>query len=266
MARIDTPNGFLEYESTGRGPAVVMSPGLAGLSSFWSRQAEALSRTHRVIAYDHLGCGKSQLDPAPVSIETMSRDLLALMDALGLERASIVGHSTGGAICQYLAAHAPERLDRIVISCSWTAADSYMRTLFHIRRRVLDTCGAEDYGLAGALFLYPPRHLHENPALSQPKTPANPALFAQTMKSRIDAIMRFDSRPLLSQIKAPTLVIGAEDDTLTPAYFSRELASSIAGAELELLSYGGHSCPVVSPGPYNEALLAFLGNSAPAQS
>lgn len=258
MARIDLPHTFLDYQVRGSGPPVVLSPGLAGLSSFWAKQVEVLSAKFKVITYDHRGCGKSDLEPAAVSIETMAQDLLALLDALGIERASIAGHSTGGAICQHLAAHASERLEKIIVSCSWTAADAYMRTLFHIRRGVLENCGVDDFSRVGALFLYPPRYLHERPELLAPRRIENPAQFTDTMKRRIEAILRFDSRAYLQRIGVPTLVIGASDDALTPGYFSEELASLIPDSKLALLAYGGHYCPVVSTREYNTALMDFL--------
>ncbi|MFA7666731.1 MAG: alpha/beta hydrolase [Burkholderiaceae bacterium] len=264
MARIELPYTWLEYSETGHGEPLVLSPGLAGRSAFWSNQLAALASRYRVITYDHRGCGASDPAPAPVSVATMAQDLLALLDALGLERASVIGHSTGGAICQHLAVHAPERLDRIVLSCSWTARDAYMRSLFHVRKRVLESCGLDDYGTIGSLFLYPPRHLHEHPELLEPKAHPDPEAFIQTMSRRIDAILAFDCRADLGRIRVPTLVIGAVDDTLTPAYFSRELAERIPDARLVLLPYGGHYCPVVQPARYNAALLDFLQGPAPA--
>ncbi len=258
MPRIELPDTYLEAEVVGQGPAIILSPGLAGLRSFWSAQVPALSAHYRVVTYDHRGCGRSKRDVVEVSVESMAADLLAVLDALDIERATLLGHSTGGAIGQYLAAHHPDRLTGLVLSCSWPASNPYFARLLDFRKRVLEVMGTADYGLIGSFFLYPPRHLAEHPELLAPKAIDHPELFAQTSRRRIEAILRFDSRTYLSRVRVPTLIIGAADDMLTPPFFAHELAQLIKGSELTLLSYGGHSCPVTATEEYNARLLHFL--------
>ncbi len=82
--------------------------------------------------------------------------------------------------------------------------------------------------------------------------------------ARIDAITRFDRRRDLSRIAVPTLIVGCEDDMVTPAYFSRELAKRIPGARLEMLPNGGHSCYQTRIPEWNRIVLKFL-RSLPKQ-
>lgn len=259
MPRIELPDTYLEAEITGQGAAIILSPGLAGLGSFWSRQVPVLSARYKIVTYDHRGCGRSNREVVEVSVEAMAADLLALLDALDIERATLLGHSTGGAIGQYLAAHHPDRLTGLILSCSWPASNPYFARLLDFRKRVLEVMGTADYGLIGSFLLYPPRHLAEHPELFDPKVIDHPELFAQTSRRRIEAILRFDSRAYLSRVRVPTLVIGAADDMLTPPFFAHELARHIIGSELSLLSYGGHSCPVTATEEYNARLMEFLG-------
>lgn len=262
MSRVELPDTYLEAEVVGEGETVVLSPGLAGLGSFWSKQVPALSANYKVVTYDHRGCGRSKRDIVAVSVESMAADLLALLDALGIERAALVGHSTGGAIGQYLAAHHPDRLTGLVLSCSWPASNIYFVRLLDFRKRVLEVMGVGDYGLIGSFFLYPPRYLAEHPELLGPKVIDHAELFMETSRRRIEAILEFDSRPYLGSVRMPTLIIGAVDDMLTPQFFAQELARSITGAEITLLPYGGHSCPVTATDEYNAVLLRFLGRLA----
>src|SRR3989338_4146734 len=84
----------------------------------------------------------------------MSRDALAVMDAAEVDRAVVVGHSTGGAIAQYLAAHFPARVSAIVLSATWSHADAYFRALFETRADVLRHGGLGDYQRLGRLLCF----------------------------------------------------------------------------------------------------------------
>ena len=76
--------------------------------------------------------------------------------------------------------------------------------------------------------------------------------------SRIDAILRHDRRARLGEIRVPTLVIVAQDDIITPRFYSDELASRMPGAKLVVLDTGGHVAPVAAADSYNRAVGAFL--------
>ena len=78
------------------------------------------------------------------------------------------------------------------------------------------------------------------------------------LASRIDAIVRFDRRARLGEIRCPTLVVVAGDDALTPPFYSEELASRIPGAKLVVLPTGGHFAPALQPEEYNAAVGGFL--------
>jgi len=81
---------------------------------------------------------------------------------------------------------------------------------------------------------------------------------AEVLASRIDAIMRFDRRARLGEIRCPTLVVVAADDMLTPLHYSEELAARIPGAQLAVLDTGGHFAPSLVPDEYNAAVGKFL--------
>ena len=260
MSTISLGDAELYYEETGRGAPLLLVPGLSGRGSFWASQAADFSRDFRVVVHDHRGTGRSTHSRIRYSVEQMAADVLRLMDALGIDSAHLVGHSTGGAIGQVMAMEHPHRLRSLVLSATWAGPDPYFRRLFESRKGVLLTQGVEAYLQASALFMSPPAWISANDALltSQHAAALAEAAPAEVTASRIDAILRHDRRARLGEIRAPTLVIVAQDDAITPRFYSDELASRIPGAKLSVLDSGGHAAPVTRSDAYNAAVGAFL--------
>jgi aminoacrylate hydrolase len=260
MPTIKVGQDDLYYEVHGDGPPLMLVTGLNGVASFWVKQLPVLARDFRVILHDHRGTGQSTHSRMTYSVDQMAQDALALMDALKVDSAHYAGHSTGGAIGQTLALDHPARIRSLVLSATWAGPDPYFRRLFESRKAILLAQGQEAYMRASILALAPPRWVSENDAAiaeqqRQQLTTASPV---EVQASRIDAIVRFDRRARLGAIHCPTLVIVAQDDMVTPRFYSDELAAKIPGAKLVVLEYGGHFAPVVVPDAYNEAVAGFL--------
>jgi aminoacrylate hydrolase len=237
---------------------VVLAAGLGGVARFWEAQRVSLLERFTVVTYDHRGSGQSVLSPPPYSIDGMAEDVLALVDYLGFASVRFVGHSTGGAIGQCLAARTPDRINQLVLSASWSHCDAYFRRLFTLRRDLLTQTGSDMYQRLATLLLYPPdwilAHDDEIANESVSKDPIDPLILA----AKIDALLAFDGRSLLSSIRCPTLVVAARDDATIPVYFARALSESISGARLSILDSGGHYCPVSRAQQYTAILHAFL--------
>jgi aminoacrylate hydrolase len=260
MPTIAIGDATLYYEDTGRGEPLLLVPGLSGRGSFWASQVTDFARDFRVIVHDHRGTGRSTHSRIRYSVEQMADDVLRLMDALGVESAHLVGHSTGGAIGQALALDHPRRIRSLVLSATWAGPDPYFLRLFESRKGVLLSQGAEAYLRASALFLAPPAWISANDALltAQHKAALAETAPVEVTASRIDAIMRHDRRARLADIRVPTLVIVAQDDVITPRFYSEELASRVPGAKLVVLDGGGHGVPGIDAAAYNAAVGAFL--------
>jgi aminoacrylate hydrolase len=260
MPVVSIGDGDIYYESHGSGTPLLLVPGLGGTGNYWQPQIAEFSHHFQVIVHDHRGTGQSTRSEGIYSVDQMTRDLLGLMDAIGIERAHLIGHSTGGAIGQTLAIEHPERLMSLVLYASWTKSDPFMRRVFDIRKTLLATAGAAAYIKATPLFLFPDWWINENSATLE-------ALDAKlldgfptvaTAISRCDAVVNFDREAQLSRIKTPTFVVCAKDDYLVPRYFSERLAKSISGAELHLLERGGHACSQTVPKEFNALILSLL--------
>ncbi len=254
----------LYYEVHGAGPPLALVSGLNGVGAFWSPHLAELGTRFTVVLHDHRGTGRSGPSRSGYSVEQMADDLVQLLDHLEIEKAHLVGHSTGGAIGQTLAIDRPERVRRLVLSATWTAADAYFQRLFGLRAEVLRALGPEAYLRASLLFMRPSAWIRDHEAALAAEEATMLAGFPppEIMLARIEAILRFDRRAELGRIAAPTLVIGAEDDAVTPAYFSEELGRLIPGAETAILAGGGHFFPVTAAEEFRRLLLDFLERAA----
>ena len=252
--------GHLYYEVHGSGPPLFLVPGLGGLGSFWEPHAAPLAEKFTVVLHDHRGTGQSSLEHIDFSVGQMAADLLALMDHLGIERAHLVGHSTGGAIGQTIALDAPERLDRLVLSATWPRADDYFRLLFDSRKEILRGLGPGAYQRASALFLWPASWVRDHPEVAaiDDGEAARRMPDPELVLRRIAAIRRFDRRADLHRIAVPTLVVGAADDTVTPSWFSEDIGRLIPRAETVVLPRGGHFFPVTETDAFRRLVLEFL--------
>jgi aminoacrylate hydrolase len=260
MPKASIGDAEIYYEESGRGEPLLLVPGLSGQGSFWSPQVADFSRDFHVVVHDHRGAGQSTHSRITYSVEQMADDVLRLMDALRIEAAHLVGHSTGGAIGQVIALEHPQRLRSLVLSATWAGPDPYFRRVFESRKEVLETLGLEAYLRASALFLMPPAWVSANDrALTEQHHAAlTSAAPIEVMTSRIDAIVRHDRRARLGEIRVPTLVIVAQDDMITPRFYSDELANRVPGAKLVVLDGGGHFAPVAAADSYNRAVGGFL--------
>ena len=260
MAKADIGNGEIHYKIHGDGPPLMMVAGLGGTADYWNPQIEAFANEYTVILHDHRGTGQSSHSKIEYSVDQMADDLLRLMDALNIEQAHIVGHSTGAAMALVLGVRAPDRLASAVVYAGWTKADPQLRRCFDIRRALLRNSGPAAYVRATPLFLFPPWFIRDHGDAITEQEPKAIAGFpsSEIMESRMDAVLAFNCTKYVDQVNIPSLVVCAEDDFLTPAYYSRELADLMPNAELKILENGGHAVSVTRPDLFNEEVLGFL--------
>jgi aminoacrylate hydrolase len=260
MPKIKSGDGEIYCEVHGAGPPVMLVSGLGGTAGYWKPNLPAFAERHQVVTHDHRGMGQSSRSRIRYSVDQMTADLLALMDHLKIEKTHLVGHSTGGAIAQTLAAKHPDRLISLAIYASWTKADPFFRRVFEARRALLTGVGPAAYVRSATLFLYPNWWINQNIGLLEAREKTTLAAFppAEIVASRIDAILEFDRTADLPKLKIPTLIICAKDDFVTPLYFSRDLAALIPGAKLVELARGGHCASEVNSEEFNNAVLGFI--------
>jgi len=261
---VATALGPLSILSAGDGPPLLLIAGLGGRGAFWSRFQGAAARRFRAITFDHPGCGDSPPARNLPSTIDLSMHVRALLDALEIERASIVGHSMGGAIAQHLAVAAPDRVEKLVLSATWAGPDAWFSALFDARLEILEKLGPAAYLQNGSALGNPGWWAQENFEETNKALATRLAAFPgmELERERIAAVVNHDARSSLSAIRAPTLVVTAQDDAITPTGFAVELAERIPNARLKILAKGGHFAPQTVPNRYQTAVLQFLGADA----
>jgi 3-oxoadipate enol-lactonase len=117
MAFVSLEDGELHYQIDGAAdaPVLVLSSSLGTDLQMWDAQVAALSKSFRVVRYDTRGHGQSLVTQGPYTVEQLGRDVLALLDALNIERAHFCGLSMGGLIGQWLGIHASDRLHKLIL-------------------------------------------------------------------------------------------------------------------------------------------------------
>ena len=151
------------------------------------------------------------------------------MDALALDSAHFVGHSTGGAIGQNIALRAPERVRTLTLSASWAGPTPLFIDTFRVRRDILINSGVRHYMMVGSLLASPAWAIEVGYTGMDDYLAARIASFPgiDVELARLNAVMTHDLRYRLGEIGVPTGVISARDDLLTPLSMSDELAERI---------------------------------------
>jgi 3-oxoadipate enol-lactonase len=243
------------------GHVVLMSGSLGTTVNMWRAQAGPLSERFRVVRYDHRGNGGSPAPPGPYTIAVMGGDVLALLDSLGVERASYCGLSIGGMVGIWLAANAPERIERLALIC--TAAHLPPPERWAERAEAVERAGTVEVVADGVLA----RWLTAAFASAHPETVAwlramlvatSPAGYAACCR----AIERMDLRAELPRIQAPTLVVAGDQDRSTPPEHGERIAAAVRGARYERLSPSAHIAAVERADEVTGLLLEQLAPAA----
>jgi len=217
----------IHFEVSGAGAALLLLPGLGVDIRDMQMLVTPLAKTRTVVAVDNRGAGRSDKPNEPYPIELMAGDAIAVLDAAGIQRASVLGYSMGGKIALQLALTHPERVDKLVLIA--TAAHS-VRTW---RRNML-------------VAISP--HLRIGPKPRQP-------VFA--FKHQRAASEGYDARERLDSVRVPTLILHGRTDRICPPALAEELHNAIRTSRLQWYD-GGHLRPMLKPQPIVEAIRAFL--------
>ena len=244
-------------EGRADGPAVVFSHAIGGGLGMWDDQAGPFGERFRGIRYDSRGHGGSDSPDGAHSIDMLGRDALAVMDAFGVGRAHFIGLSQGGMTGMWLGAHAPDRIDRLVLA----------NTTAHIPARDLLNGWITTAISEGLDSIAPPVMTGWLSAKFKATHPDKAQALVEGFRtmSRLGfagsaAVLRdSDRREELKDIKAPTLVIAGIEDGPTGAAAAQALADGIPGAVRADIPDAAHVTPVENPEAFNTAVLDFLG-------
>lgn len=221
----------------------------------WDRQVAALSQTYRVLRYDRRGHGLSSAPPAPYALSDLGGDVLALLDALNIDRVHFCGLSIGGLTGQWLAIHAGDRLDKVVL-CA-TAARIGTRESWEARMDVVRKAGLDGLVAATAERWFTPGFLAAEPEMVRGVLDRFAATSPEGYIGCCAALSRADFRGKLDQISHPLLAVSGEDDPVCPPTDLKVIAAN-APRGRHVSFAGRHMINIESWSSFNAALLDFL--------
>lgn len=257
MPFIEADSAPIHYRLEGPAgrPVLVLSHSLGTTLAMWDPQIPPVTGRFRVLRYDSRGHGESAVTPGPYTIERLARDVLALLDGLGIQRAHFCGLSMGGMVGMWLGAHAPERLERLVL-CNTAARigppEIWDTRIENVRKNGMNPIATP---VLGRWF---------TPAFHERMPGAIEGMRRMLIETSVEgyvgccaAIRDADLGDALSRIRARTLVIAGTHDAATPPADGRFLAEQIQGARYVELA-AAHLSNIEAPERFTAEMTAFL--------
>ncbi len=237
-------------------PVLVLGNSLGTSAEVWDGQRHALEQHFRLLRYDLPGHGGSAARPGPYTITELGGRVLALLDALRIERAGYCGISLGGMIGMWLAAHAPARIAALGLVCT----SAYLPPAAGWRDRAarVRSAGMASVSRQVVSRWFTPAYAASDPAVIEAFAAGLERVDPEGYAGCCEAIADMDQRDELRAITAPTLVIAGADDPATPPEHGALIAGRIPGARLEVIPAASHLAAVSAPDLVTGALLPHL--------
>jgi 3-oxoadipate enol-lactonase len=257
MPTIDAAGCPINVQIDGRddAPVLMLSNSLGTNLHMWDGQMPEFTKYFRVVRYDRRGHGKSGVPKGPYTMERLGRDVLAILDALNIQKVNWCGLSMGGMVGMWLGANAGDRLIKLVLSNT----NSYYADKAPWADRIKQV---RDHGLAsiveGNMGRWFTKGFRDANAATIKEFTGN---FLKTdvegYTACIGAISAMDHRDLLPKIKTPTLIIAGQQDPATTVAHAQSMRDQIPGAKLVVLD-AAHISNVEQPALYTRTVLDFL--------
>ena len=257
------PSGDIElyFDSTGAGAPVLLVMGLGMNATGWWRTVPVLARSHRVLAFDNRGMGRSGKPPGPYTMDELADDAVAVLDAAGEPAAHVYGISLGGMIAQHIALRHPDRVRGLVLGATiaggeLVAAADPVTLAFFFRRADMPpdeaVWASVPYNYGPATRAHHAQRIGEDIA-QRLRYPVEP----EPYKAQLAAAAGHDTSARLGEIRAPTLIVHGEQDRMVPVANGERLAARIPGARLKTYPGAGHLYTTDEPAA-DEDVAAFL--------
>ena len=259
--RVPADDATIDVLTEGSGDPIVLLHGFPLTREVWDAQAAQLAQRSRVIRPDLRGMGASSVPEGPYLMETLAGDVAAVLDALGMERASIVGHSMGGYVAMAFCRMYAERVTRLALVCSRLAADS--PEVAKDREDLADRAEREDR-VDAIVDAYLPRLfaqltlVNRSPivdaarAMARKNSAKGAAAMLRGMAQRVEA---YD---IAEDLKMPVLVVAGAADQIVSLNEAEKMRRAFPSARLRVLGRSGHVPMLEEP----EALADLLRDFA----
>ncbi len=270
MPRLELNGTSIDYRDAGDGPAVVLLHGFTGSRLDWFDHVGWLSERNRVVTYDHRGHGRSA-HSGPYTRRQFSADLSTLVEHLGLDEVTLVGHSMGGVVAQDYAVLHPGRIRRLILVDTWpgnaldlprsvarlATASSYVARAVGMERLLQIRAGLDRW--------LPQTGAGRSVANERPEVPVmmeanfvamDPRCYASVMKIAADRTSRSVLDDLNTLDTDIHVISGAGDDLLRPSY--DEYRRDLIGASFTLIDNAGHAPHIETPDEFRSVIESIL--------
>jgi pimeloyl-ACP methyl ester carboxylesterase len=256
-------NGLkLYYEIEGDGAPVVLIPGFAAGRWIWFKQTAELSRDFRVISFDPRGVSGSDKPQGPQTITLLADDVAHLLKTIGVESAHIVGASFGGFVAQEFALKYPAMTRNLALCCTSFGGPNHVLPTAETLQALASTKGlnTEERMRTNLLMAFTPEYVRTQvDEVDQiVHLRATNEVPEHIYLSQLQAAMSFNVELRLEEIRSPTLVLSGDADVIVPVQNSRNLATKIPGAQLQIVEGGSHTFFIEQAGKVNRILTEFL--------
>lgn len=256
-------NGIkIYYEVQGKGDPLVLISGFTEDHTAWEDVVAELAKNFRVLTFDNRGAGQTIYPEKPFTTEEMADDTIALLSALDIPQAYILGHSMGGNIAQQIALRHPKNILKLIIACSMAKLDSVARAVINTGEKLVDAGVPFELLIANIFpWIFSADFLADEQKVAKAlkKKLRNP--HPQTLagyKHQLRACNQHDTSARLVEIKVPTFVLSCDSDLLISPRHSERMAAKIPGAQLTILPNIGHIPQVENPSLFCERVKGFL--------
>ncbi len=236
---------------------LVFSNSLGANYSMWDPQVREFHKKFRILRYDTRGHGQSSATPGPYSIEQLAKDVVALLDALDLDRVHFCGLSMGGMIGMWLGVNEPQRLNKLVL-CN-TGAKIGTLEAWNTRIDAVRKNGMKSIAPAVVERWFSLAFRQKSPAIISNTHKMIEEANADGYSACCAAVRDFDFRENLKPIHTPTLIISGAHDPATPPADGRFIAQQIPGARYIELN-AAHLSNIEDQDGFNKELAAFLNS------
>jgi pimeloyl-ACP methyl ester carboxylesterase len=262
MPKIQTGEIGLYYEEHGTGEPLVLIPGFSNGLWIWFKQIPALSQRLRVIAFDPRGIARSPAPDKSISIRMIADDVAALLRALEIERAHILGASFGGFVAQEFALAFPQMTRSLILCCTSFGGPNHVPPPLATLQAIASTKGlnTEDRARENLLLAFSGDYLatKQEEVETIIELRAANAVPEYAYQHQLQAAIVFNTEARVSAIKAPTLILTGNEDIIVPYSNSLNLAGRIPGARLRLIEGGSHTFFIERADEFNQTVIEFI--------
>jgi 3-oxoadipate enol-lactonase len=256
--RVNQASLYYEFHGPEDGELLILNNGVFMNTGSWAFQLPTLARRYRVLVYDMRGQGQSEHPAGEYSLELHQDDLVALMDALGLGPAHMVGTSYGGELNLLMGIHHPERCRSLVIIASVSHSDPLLAAMIERWRLAAQLGNGPKFFRLIYADTYSEAFLANRPDL----VPLAEARYAEldlvAAVQLIESFQRFNVTADLGRITVPTCVLSAELDLLKPRKYGEIIHRAIKGSEFHVVPGAGHVVVMEKAEEVNTITLGFL--------